>query len=384
MPQSISSIALTMLARAAGLSAGGDAVLEVEVDHVGGRGGHLGEELGAGAGAEELAAVRAGGRARGQGEAHGGRSFRKGIAAGASPGDRICAGGASTRCSAAKGRTGLKRRQFLVAGTTALAGAGLPAGAQVAGEAAGGASWAVGDFVLTRRGRVLAVAHGSEPERVLWETDPQGNFLVAERATFRNRVTGIPEGSFEIRRRRARRTGSGRRSRRWRRGRAGSRSPAGCAGRTGRSATGSGSSRRRANQLRFTVGVEDAGARGEPHRAPARHQRRGGVLRLRAAAHLFQPEGQPPADPGAGARDRARAAVVVTRMVDLFASDGGGSPYVTECPAPQFITTRLRSLFLENLEYCDLRPAPERPVRRQGLVGGDDGAASSTGRRRSS
>ena len=64
----------------------------------------------------------------------------------------------------------------------------------------------------------------------------------------------------------------------------------------------------------------------------------------------------------------------MTRAVDLFASDGGGSPYVTECPAPHFITTRLRSMFLENLEYSHLRPAPERRVRRQGLVGGDDRA----------
>ena len=53
------------------LVGGRDAVLEVEVDHVGGGGGHLREELGARAGAEQLAAVRARRRARGDGEAHG-------------------------------------------------------------------------------------------------------------------------------------------------------------------------------------------------------------------------------------------------------------------------------------------------------------------------
>ena len=56
---------------------------------------------------------------------------------------------------------------------------------------------------------------------------------------------------------------------------------------------------------------------------------------------------------------------IVTGAVDLFASDGGGSPYVTECPAPQFITTRLRSMFLENLEYStfDLRRSDEFDVK---------------------
>ena len=55
----------------------------------------------------------------------------------------------------------------------------------------------------------------------------------------------------------------------------------------------------------------------------------------------------------------------VTGAVDLFASDGGGSPYVTECPAPQFITTRLRSMFLENLEYStfDLRQSDQFDVK---------------------
>ena len=92
----------------------------------------------------------------------------------------------------------MKRREFLVGTGGVLAGAALAAGAE-AQQA--DAAWPVGDFVLQRRGKVLAVVHADEPGRVLWETDPEGNFLVAERATFRNRVTGIPEGSFEITRR---------------------------------------------------------------------------------------------------------------------------------------------------------------------------------------
>ncbi len=42
-----------------------------------------------------------------------------------------------------------------------------------------------------------------------------------------------------------------------------------------------------------------------------------------------------------------------------MANGGGGNPYVTEAPAPHFISSRLRSLFLERTEYSvfDLRPA---------------------------
>ena len=46
-----------------------------------------------------------------------------------------------------------------------------------------------------------------------------------------------------------------------------------------------------------------------------------------------------------------RGRPIVTQFVDLFASRGGGSPYITEAPAPHFITSRLRSMFLENSEY---------------------------------
>ncbi len=103
-------------------------------------------------------------------------------------------------------------------------------------------------------------------------------------------------------------------------------SPAGCAGRRARSATGWRSRPRRRTSSASTVSVEDDARGGEPHRAPARQRRRGGLLRLRHAAHLLQPEGQPPADPGAGARHRPRARGWSPALVDLFASDGGGSP----------------------------------------------------------
>ncbi len=85
VPQSTSPIALMMLARAAGLSAGGTLSSRSRLIDVGGGGGHLREELGARAGAEELAAVRAGGRARGDGEAHGRGPFGRALAPGPAP-----------------------------------------------------------------------------------------------------------------------------------------------------------------------------------------------------------------------------------------------------------------------------------------------------------
>ena len=53
-----------------------------------------------------------------------------------------------------------------------------------------------------------------------------------------------------------------------------------------------------------------------------------------------------------------RGRPIVTELIDWFASDGGGNPYITEAPAPHFITSRLRSMFLENSEYStfDMRP----------------------------
>ena len=49
---------------------------------------------------------------------------------------------------------------------------------------------------------------------------------------------------------------------------------------------------------------------------------------------------------------------ILTELIDLFASQGGGNPYISEAVAPHFMTSRLRSLSLENSEYSvfDMRP----------------------------
>ncbi len=249
-------------------------------------------------------------------------------------------------------------------GTTALAGAGLAAGvsAQTAGPAPEN-SWTVGDFVLQRRGAVLAVVHGSAPDRVIWETDRDGDFLAAERATFRNRVTGIPEGSFEIRDDVAAY---------WRGPTIAAVTPGpdgltvsgrlqGASGEIGYTLSFAASA---GNQLRFTVGVEDESAGVNRILLRLGSSPEEGFFGFGQQLTYFNQKGNLlpilVQEHGIGRGRRG-----VTRAVDLFASDGGGSPYVTECPAPHFITTRLRSLFLENLEYStfDMRQSDAFDVK---------------------
>ena len=54
-----------------------------------------------------------------------------------------------------------------------------------------------------------------------------------------------------------------------------------------------------------------------------------------------------------------RGLPLVTQLVDLLYDGAGGTPCFTEAPAPQYITSQLRSLFLENKEYSvfDMRAA---------------------------
>jgi alpha-glucosidase len=46
-----------------------------------------------------------------------------------------------------------------------------------------------------------------------------------------------------------------------------------------------------------------------------------------------------------------RGQPVLTEIIDHLANRGGGTPFVTEAPAPHYLTSCLRSLFLENTEY---------------------------------
>ena len=92
----------------------------------------------------------------------------------------------------------LKRRDFFAAGASAAAIATLPGGIAAPPAAAPDEHYPVGDFILTRTERGLQVSHKQEPDRVIWESEPEGNFIIAERATVSISEFGAPEGTFEI------------------------------------------------------------------------------------------------------------------------------------------------------------------------------------------
>ena len=60
-----------------------------------------------------------------------------------------------------------------------------------------------------------------------------------------------------------------------------------------------------------------------------------------------------------------RGRPIITALVDLFDHRSGGNPYHTGIPAPYVLTSRLRSLFLENLEYSvfDMRHADHIDIK---------------------
>ena len=91
----------------------------------------------------------------------------------------------------------LKRREFLAAGAAAMAAASLPRDA-TAQEAAAGEEHPIGEFILKRSGDGLRVAHKSKPDRVIWETAPGGNFIIAENAKADIKDFGTPEAFFTL------------------------------------------------------------------------------------------------------------------------------------------------------------------------------------------
>jgi len=225
----------------------------------------------------------------------------------------------------------------------------------------------IGNFVVSIVARgvnhsLIRVTHTAEPARVLWESVPGVAFLSAARTQVDVREFGTPEGSFRIRDRVletcdqqsidgfasvndtlvVRGTLAGR----------------GCD--TGYRVIFTAAS---ANQLRFQVRLDSA--------TPTAFNRL--TLRYASSAdeHLFgfgqqltffgQKGNVLPIlvqEHGVG-----RGLPVFTPLVNLTQNGGGGTPYVTEAPAPQYISSTLRSLFLENTEYStfDMR-APDRIV----------------------
>jgi alpha-glucosidase len=245
---------------------------------------------------------------------------------------------------------GMKRREFLATGASAALVAALPRAAPVRGAPRGPAweSHPVGDFILQRAGRSLRVAHRQNPDRILWQSAPDGNFIIAESAAADVRAFGTPQGSFDIK---------DRVSASYQRPSIGAiELGANRATVSGKFATGEvgyslnfeaispthlrfeirteASEAAKINRIRLRIeSVADEGFFGFGQQLTYFNQK-GNTLPILVQEH------------GVG-----RGQPILTRLVDLLAEGGGRDPYVTEAPAPHFISSRLRSLFLENTEY---------------------------------
>jgi sulfoquinovosidase len=243
----------------------------------------------------------------------------------------------------------MRRREFLTATATAAAAVALPVDGK-AQQSSAGEDHPLGDFILRRLGDALQILHNKKSDRILWETVPDGHFIVAETALADIKDFGTPMGFFSI-------TDSVSASY----GKptiesieiAGSRATVSG---TLTGVTGSVQYKLRFEalstaSLRFTIGAEgskasninritlqaasvaDEGFFGFGQQLTYFNQK-GHILPIVVQEH------------GVG-----RGRPIVTQFVDLFASRGGGNPYITEAPAPHFMTSRLRSMNLENSEY---------------------------------
>jgi alpha-glucosidase len=84
----------------------------------------------------------------------------------------------------------LRRREFLTASATAAVAVALSPG--VTAEPAAGEDHPVGDFILRRRSNGLQILHKLRPDRILWETAVDGDFIIAEKATSDIKDFGTP------------------------------------------------------------------------------------------------------------------------------------------------------------------------------------------------
>ncbi|MGV3491990.1 MAG: alpha-glucosidase [Devosia sp.] len=240
----------------------------------------------------------------------------------------------------------ISRRNLFIAGAAgAAAMTALSAQAQDATTSA--ESWPIGDFLLFRDGDRLWVAHSTLQDRILWET-ATGDFISAEIATADVKDFGTPEGSFEI-------TDTVAATYTW--------AKIDTVTASGSGATVTGTLRdhegnpatysiaftaKSPSQLGFTVSsnlptinriilrlasTADEGIFGFGMQMTYFDQK-GHLLPIVVQEH------------GVG-----RGQPIVTQIVDVAGGNGGGTPYSTEAPVPQFITSRLRALFLENTEY---------------------------------
>ena len=258
----------------------------------------------------------------------------------------------------------MRRRDVLTGGITAAAAGVLSVDGMAQPSSAASEDHLVGDFIVRRIGSGLRIIHQNRPDRILWETALDGAFVTAETALADIKDFGTPMGFFSIN----------------------DTVSASYEKPTidhievvGSTATVSGTLTGAAGSVQYTLGFEALSTTSLRFviEAAAASAPRVNRVTLRAASiadegffgfgqqltyfnqkgHLLPIVVQ---EHGVG-----RGRPIVTQLVDLFANQGAGNPYLTEAPAPHFITSRMRSIFLENSEYStfDMRPVDQVVIK---------------------
>jgi sulfoquinovosidase len=258
----------------------------------------------------------------------------------------------------------MRRREFLVAGAGGVAAA-LASSPRVAESSTPSTVQIhkIGDFELVRTRTGVAVRHQSQPERLLWEAE-EGELLEVEQATASIRAFGRPEGAYDIRDKVEAAFGGAT---------IGSISVAGAiatlrgelTGKKGKLGYRITFEALSTAHLRFEVAAIGAGAETINRiRLRSASVKEEGFFGFGQQLTVFNQKGALipilVQEHGVG-----RGQPIVTQLVDIFADHGGGNPHITEAPAPHFISSRLRSLFLENTEYStfDMRPAAHYEIK---------------------
>ncbi|MER2508613.1 MAG: alpha-glucosidase [Amaricoccus sp.] len=254
----------------------------------------------------------------------------------------------------------VKRRELFSAGFAAIAASALPRNASAAGEP-GGTEYRAGDFIVRHLAAGLQVLHTRGAGRVIWETAPGGDFIGAEAATASIKEVGSPEGTFDI-------TDTVR---------------AAYGNPTIESAAVDGSKVIIAGELTgdtgtvryslvfealspthlgFGISVDDP----EVNRIvlAVDSPKDEAIFGCGSQLTYFNQKGRLlpilVQEHGIG-----RGLPVITELVDILDYNSGGNPYHTSIPAPQIITSRRRSMFLENEQYSafDMRAADRISIK---------------------
>jgi alpha-glucosidase len=253
----------------------------------------------------------------------------------------------------------LKRRELFTAGFAALAASALPRDALAATPP--GTDYRTGEFIVRQFADGFQVLHTRGADRVLWETAPGGDFIGAEVATATIKEVGSPEGTFEISDAVGAAYGKPTID--------GVSTDGGKVVVTGKLSGDSGSvgytlafEAVSTAHLRFTISADDPKVNRivlavESPKDEAIFGCGSQLTYLNQKGHLLPILVQ---EHGVG-----RGRPIITELVDVFDYSSGGNPYHTSFPAPQFLTSRRRSMFLENEEYSefDMRPADRIAIK---------------------